>query len=378
MDEPRVDRGVEVAWDRYPLVSSTEPARAFIVRLLQLSRRPKTVDAYARNLDRFLTSFSGLSAERWIEADEGDVLAYVDDLRRNQRPKSGLRSSRALPDNVVPFFGTGLTTATVAQYVVTLRQFYDYLIRTHLRRDHVNPVPRGSRGFTGGKPLRGPIPTARRLPWIAPADVWERIVLHVVTQESARNRAMILVAYDGALRREELVRLRVDDYDRARALLKVRAETSKSGRDRWVPLSPVGQRALDYYVDRQRRALVVAFSLDDPGPLFVSESTRNPGEPLVPGAFNDVIDALRTTLGLPQLHPHTFRHQRLTALKAAGVPLEDIALFAGHASTETTRLYLHLAPVELGARIRAATRAMDACLERIIEDHLHPRGGDGR
>ncbi|HUY98926.1 MAG TPA: site-specific integrase [Thermomicrobiaceae bacterium] len=199
-----------------------------------------------------------------------------------------------------------------------------------------------------------------------------------MTQETARNRAMILVAYDGALRREELVGLRDVDYDRSRALLHVRAATSKSGRDRWVPLSPIGQRALDSYLERPRRALVAALGQDEGGPLFLSESTRNPGQPLVPGAFNDVIAALRTTLGLPQLHPHTFRHQRLTALKAAGVPLEDIALFAGHASTETTRLYLHLAPLELGARIRAATRAMDAALQRLLDDHLNPGGGDGR
>ena len=319
-----------------------------------------------------------MPAERWLEADEGDVLAYLDDLRRNPRPRSDQRSPRDLPDNVVRFSGSRLASATVAQYLVALRQFYDYLIRTRLRSDHVNPVPRGNHGHAGSKRERGLILPARRLPWIAPADIWERIVLHVVTRESVRNRAMILVAYDGALRREELVRLRCDDYDRSRALLKVRAETSKSGRDRWVPLSPVGQRALDYYLDRQRYALVAALGLDGRGPLFVSESTRNPGKPLVPGAFNDVIDALRTNLGLPQLHPHTFRHQRLTALKAAGVPLEDIALFAGHASTETTRLYLHLTPVELGTRIRAATRAMDAHLERLIAQHLSQEVAGGQ
>jgi integrase len=192
----------------------------------------------------------------------------------------------------------------------------------------------------------------------------------VVTRETARNRALLLVAYDGALRREELVRLRGADYDRRRALLRVRAEMSKSGRERWVPLSPFGQRALDHYLDRQRRALVAAYGLDEDGPLFLSESTRNPGRPLAPGAVNDVVEALRTALGLPQLHPHNFRHQRLTALKVAGVPLKDIALFAGHASTETTRLYLHLAPVELGAKLRAATRGTDAPLERLLLDQL--------
>ena len=274
------DRGVsdtEVRWELYPVVGVTEPARAFILRLHQLSRRPKTVDAYARNLDRFLACFRDKPSERWLEADEGDILAYVADLRRH-----GLRSSRELPDKVVPFSGSRLADATIAQYVVALRQFYDFLIRTRLRRDQVNPVPRGRRGY-GNKPERGALPPPRRLPWIAPADIWERIVLHVVTQETARNRAMILVAYDGALRREELVGLRDVDYDRSRALLHVRAATSKSGRDRWVPLSPIGQRALDSYLERPRRALVAALGQDEGGPLFLSESTRNPGQPLVPG-----------------------------------------------------------------------------------------------
>lgn len=377
MHESRVDQDTDVRWDLYPLVAATEHARAFILRLRHLSRRPKTVDAYARNLNRYLTSFANDPPEQWLEADEGRVLAYLDDLRRNQRLATGRRSRDQLPDRVIPIRHARLTDSTVAQHVITLRQFYDYLIRTHIRRDGVNPLPRGSSGHAGRGPERGPVHTPRRLPWIAPADVWERIVLEVVTRETARNRAMILVAYDGALRREELVRLRSADYDRDRALLRVRAENSKSGRERWVPLSPVGQCVLDYYLDHHRRALVAAYDLDEHGAIFASESTRNPGKPLAPGAFNDVIEALRITLGLPQLHPHTFRHQRLTALKAAGVPLEDIALFAGHASTETTRLYLHLAPVELGARIQAATRAMDTHLERLVGEHLIA-GGDGR
>jgi integrase len=114
------------------------------------------------------------------------------------------------------------------------------------------------------------------------------------------------------------------------------------------------------------------------GRVFISESTRIQVARSVAGAFNDVIDALRITLKLLQLHPHTFRHQRLTALKVAGVPLEDIALFAGHVSTETTRLYLHLAPVELGAKIRAATAGLDAHLDHLIQQQLSRRAADER
>jgi hypothetical protein len=47
---------------------------------------------------------------------------------------------------------------------------------------------------------------------------------------------------------------------------------------------------------------------------------------------------MRTIVDLPRLRPHTRRHQRLSALKAASVPLADIARFAGHACTEATRL----------------------------------------
>jgi len=367
-----------IGWDLYPRVNAAPHARAFVLRLHALSRRPKTVDAYARNLERFLGWFGDLPTERWVEADEGDLLAYLDDLRHGRVAGIGAGLKHAPPPNVVPLSGSRLAEATVAQHVVTLRQFFDHLIRAHRRSDPINPVIRGGGRWTGDAKQHGFVKKRGRLPWVAPADVWERIVLHVVIRETARNRAMILVAYDGALRREELVSLCLDDYDRHRALLKVRAETSKSGRDRWVPLSPIGQRVLDYYLDHERRALVDALALDECGPLFLSESTRNPGRPLRPGAFNDVVDALRTTLELPRLHPHTFRHQRLTALKAAGVPLEDIALFAGHASTETTRLYLHLAPVELGAKIRAATAGQGAHLDRLIQRQLSRAAADER
>jgi site-specific recombinase XerD len=269
-----------IRWDLYPRVNAAPSARAFVLRLHRFSRRPKTVDAYARNLERFLGWLGDVPTERWVEADEGELLAYLDDLRRGRVPgiSAGLR--RALPKNVLQLSGSRIAEATVAQHVVTLRQFYDHLIRAHLRSDPINPVIRGGGRRAGDSTQHGFVTKRGHLPWVAPADVWERIVLHVVIHETARNRAMILVAYDGALRREELVSLRLGDYDRHRALLRVRAETSKSGRDRWVPLSPIGQRVLDHYLNHERRALVDALALDERGPLFISESTRNPGRPL--------------------------------------------------------------------------------------------------
>jgi site-specific recombinase XerD len=361
--------GEDIRWDRYPRVASTPQARAFSVRLQHFARRPKTIDAYARHLDRYLASCTDVPGAHWREADEGILLTYLDDLRAG-RTRQAASQRPPPPANVVFLSGSQLASTTIVQHVVALRQFYDYLIRAGLRADRTNPLPRGCTGRGGHAPRRGAMRALSRLPWIAPPAIWERLVLHIVLHETARNRALLLVTYDGALRREEVVGLRADDYDRHRALLLVRAATSKSGRDRWVPLTPFSQRALDHYLDRHRRVLVEAYGLAAPGPLFLSESTRNPGRALAPGAVNDVVEALRAAIDLPQLRPHTLRHQRLSALKAAGVPLEDIALFAGHASPETTRLYLHLTPSAPGEKIRAATQASDRHLQRLIQEAL--------
>ena len=48
----------------------------------------------------------------------------------------------------------------------------------------------------------------------------------------------------------------------------------------------------------------------------------------------------------------------------------DIALFAGHKSTETTRLYLHLAPTELSQRLHAKAEPFDAPIRALVEQAL--------
>ena len=68
--------------------------------------------------------------------------------------------------------------------------------------------------------------------------------------------------------------------------------------------------------------------------------------------------------------PHTLRHQRCTMLKRAGVDLDDIALVAGHKSTKTTRLYIHLAPTDLSKRIRAKIEPFDAPIRALIAQTL--------
>jgi site-specific recombinase XerD len=54
------------------------------------------------------------------------------------------------------------------------------------------------------------------------------------------------------------------------------------------------------------------------------------------------------------------RHTCLTQLRKAGMSLEAVQAQAGHASIESTRIYLHLGDDWLASQYRRAAEAIDA------------------
>ena len=357
----------EVRWEHYPRVASHAITRVFVERLVLKGKRPKTVDAYARAIEDLLAYFTTTDLERVLEADEADLDNYIISLKQRGPKKRG-RGGMIEDDTKIRYFtGRKLSDNTIALRVVACRLFYDYLLQKRLRSDPINPIARGHDGRDGRRPERGPATPRKRLPWIPSDEVWERFVQHVLLHEDARTRAMILLAYDTAMRREELMSLRVDDIDWARGLVTIRAEITKGGRMRHVPVSACILHLVRDYIEGNRRALIAAYDGDAAGLIFLSESTRNPGRPLAVGAFDEIVERVREKVGLQALTPHTLRHQRCTVLKRAGVNLDDIALFAGHKSTESTRLYIHLAPSELSKRIRGKVEPFDASIKALVE-----------
>ncbi len=357
----------EVQWKHYPLVAVHPAARSFVERLTLKGKRPKTVDAYARAIEDLLISFDKADV---LEATEADLDSYIAGLKL-RKPKRRGRGGMIEDETKIRYLtGRKLSANTIAQRVVACRLFYDFLIRKKLRTDPVNPVARGNDGRDGQRPVRGPTGRQQRLPWLPSDEVWERFVRHVLLHEEARTQAMILLAYAAALRREELISLRVDDIDWAQGIVTIRPETTKSGRMRYIPVEASVLHLVRQYIEGNRRALIAAYDGEDLGQIFLSESTRNPGRPLSVGAFDEVMERVRKQVRLPALTPHTLRHQRCTILKRAGVSLEDIALLAGHKSTESTRLYIHLAPSELSQRIRTKVEPFDARIRALVEQTL--------
>nr|WP_269330486.1 site-specific integrase [Kineosporia babensis] len=173
-------------------------------------------------------------------------------------------------------------------------------------------------------------------------------VLQVARGLSARNRLMLALAYDAALRREELCSLRTDDLDPAHRTLRVRAQTTKNRLERVVPYSASTGVLMSAYLEH-RATLTRAR-----GALFVSESRRNPGQPLSLWTWSKVVRQIAITAGAERFSTHTTRHLCLTDLARMGWELHAIATFAGHRNTDSTLRYIHLSGRDLADKLARA------------------------
>lgn len=191
-------------------------------------------------------------------------------------------------------------------------------------------------------------------------DGWRRI-LEAALAEPLRNRLMIGLAYDGALRREELVGLEVGDFEPAYSLIHLRAETTKAKRAREVTFGAATSRLFVAYL-AERSTLV---GRRDGAPL-ISGSRRNRGAALGSASWSKIVQRVGERAGVPRLTTHTFRHLRLTDLARADWTIDQIAQYAGHRDLSTTLRYIHLSGRELAARFHRASSSIHAEPERLL------------
>lgn len=332
------DAPVTPAWaSLLPHSAGDALATAFLTSLEVRGLSHNTVLAYGRAVESLIGIVGDLGSTR---LDVPTVHRYLAHLARTA---SRHRASR----------GENLARATLKQRVVGLRAYADYLVDCGLLDR--NPVTRGSvRRTPEGEAIpvrRGLVPTPRRVPRLPSDEQWTRL-LEALRTRPARDQLMFVLAYDGALRRNEVVTLRLDDFDFALRQITIRPEHAKGGRQRTVVYSPTTSALLRSYLP-QRRA-----SFPSSPSLFLSVSPRNRGKPVGGYTWGMVAAALAREADVPGFSTHTLRHLRLTDLARAGLDLKEIAHFAGHRSTDSTMAYIHLSGRDLARAFDRASRAL--------------------
>ena len=315
----------EVRWERYRRVSENPHAREWLKFQAARGLAANTIEAYGRDLDCYL-GFLGTENIPFHSVIRPTIGAYIRSITQLEVPRVSRKGMEAR---------STLANATLQQHLTVVRLFHDFLVEERVCTR--NPL----RPLIGG---RGLIQRHHRLPWIPSEEEWQNI-LQVCKQEPLRNRVMLAMSYDAALRREEICSLEVADIDPAHRLLRIRLEVTKNRRERVVPYSLATSELFSRYLQMRRELS------RERGPLFLSESCRNYGKPISIWTWSKTIARVAERCNLPRFTPHTLRHLCLTDLARANWDIHEIATLAGHRSLQTTTLYIHLSGRDLANKL---------------------------
>jgi site-specific recombinase XerD len=306
------------------------------LEFLRSRARPNTILAVAFDLKVFFSVVDKTPTR----VTSSDVLAFI-------------RTQRGGGAKVVRIDGSdGLSPRTIRRRLSSVAGFYSYLLVRDNTSVTRNPVPRGlvtrreREGRRQGAPL---VRTPTTLPRVlAPAEV---DALFAVLRTD-RDRAMVEAMVLGGLRRCEVLGLDLADVRVGER--RVFVADGKGGRQRLIPMSPRFFATLGRYLDHERPKGVATSR------VFVVLKGPRRGRPLSASGLDEIVSGARSRAGLAHATCHELRHTCLTRLREAGMSLEALQAQAGHASIETTRVYLHLADDWLAAEYRKAADAIDA------------------
>jgi integrase/recombinase XerD len=297
--------------------------------------RVNTLRAVAHDLKTFFGVVDKDPAEV-VAVDVFDFLAY----------QRGDRTVVRISDGE-----SGLSARTIARRLSSISGFYSYLVARGDTPVRANPVPRGlSTRRQGGRRRQIPlVRVPRTLPKILSPTEVNALVGALRTD---RDRAMVFAMVLGGLRRCEVLGLRLGDIQVPERSLFV-AE-GKGGHQRVIPISNTFFAAVGDYL-RSERPRDAATDR-----VFVALKGPTRGQPLSADGIDTILRAARQRAGLARATCHQLRHTCLTRLREAGMQLEAVQAQAGHASIESTRIYLHLTDDWLAAEYRRAVELIDA------------------
>lgn len=273
-----------------------------------------TVESYMRDLSRFLKTENISTMQDLLLVDRGTIVLYLSHLQAN-----------------------GLSSRSLARHLVSLRQFFRYLVGERIIvSDPVEEVE-------SSRPDKG-------LPRYLHEEEVRRLLDQpdTTTLEGLRDLAMLELLYATGLRVSELVALSLNDINLDRNFVRT---TGKGKKDRFIPLGDYASEALRRYLSEARGALLRGRSSPY---CFVSRR----GRLLSRQGFWKRLKAYARQAGLsPEVSPHHLRHSFATHLLEHGADLRAVQEMLGHANIATTEIYTHV----LKERVRT------------LYDRFHPR-----
>ncbi len=243
---------------------------------------PKTIKSYRNNVTRFLT----YAAKAPEKITNDDIRKYMLFLLEEQ----------------------GTSHSYVNQALSAIKIYFKEVLD---RDDIAYHLPRPKKEKT--------------LPEILSKEEVGRILSNI---QNIKHRAILYLVYSSGLRVGEVVRLKVNDLDQDRMLLRV--EQGKGRKDRYTLLSQVALDIVNKYmaIEEPEDRLFPGGKEDS----FLTERS-------VQKVFKDACDKADIK---KNVSVHTLRHSFATHLLESGTDIRYIQELLGHSSSKTTEIYTHV------------------------------------
>ncbi len=256
------------------------------------------------------------------------LLSYRRDLEEfvQFRRRAGKRLEKTGRDEIRNFLGTlygcGLNARTVARHLVSLRNFFRFLLKDgKIKKDPTVEIEAPRFDHT--------------LPKYLTREEVDALLEQPETSTAAglRDKAMLELLYATGMRVSELVNLRLEDFDSNLGIVRCQGKGSK---ERLIPVGKSALRAVEAYVRRGRSGFLKSPSAHA---LFLNRQ----GRPLSRVGFWKLLARYGRRAGITtRLTPHAVRHSFATHLLERGADLRSIQLMLGHSDISTTQIYTHV------------------------------------
>ena len=266
---------------------------------LERGHSPNTIDAYMRDLDKFL---------RFVQDEGKDFMtAQLADLHQFS----------ALMHDI------GIQPISLARILSGVRSFYHFLVLSDVLE--VNPT----------ELLEFP-KKPQHLPDVLSVEEIDAIeaAIDLSQPEGHRNKAIIETLFSCGLRVSELINLKISNLFLDEDFVKVEGKGSKQ---RLVPISQKAIHELTLYF-QDRNLLPIPLQYQDY--VFVSYRRKKPLTRVM--VFLMIKDLVEKAGIQKTVSPHTFRHSFATSLLEGGANLRAIQAMLGHESIATTQIYTHI------------------------------------
>lgn len=164
---------------------------------------------------------------------------------------------------------------------------------------------------------------------------------------TAREKAILSLAYGCGLRVSELVSCNIEDIRLREKIIII--PKGKGNKRRVVPLSNGVVKDLSNYYYNEREALTTgrdhnpkqtAFMLHSRGGRMQKDTYNKHLKALIERTKNEALQEKEITI-------HNLRHSIATHLLEQGIPVEQVRMFLGHSQLETTQIYTHISRKQL-------------------------------